>query len=334
MPMSRKRKPASLSDIAAASGYSIATVSRAINHHDSVSAEAQRTIDAVVAKLDYHTTNTLQPPKSTTIAVLIPNLSNPFNSSVLEGIQNAAAAQSLNVALLMVKEADTDIDYYLNMLKDANYCGVIALAALPDNQTAYQLNHEIPVVMCSEYLEDTEMSYVGINDNTAAQKATDYLTKIGRHHIALINATMNHKYAREREAGYKQALQRASLTLDPDVILHINSIRYNLALSKVTDLLRSRTEIDAIFASSDIFAIAALEAARHLGRQVPNDLSVVGFDNTFLATVVSPKLTTIKQPAYEIGHEACEILQEKIARKNAPERHEVLEASLLVREST
>ncbi|GAX02484.1 LacI family transcriptional regulator [Secundilactobacillus pentosiphilus] len=332
--MTRKRKPASLSDIAAASGYSIATVSRAINHHGSVSALAQRTIDALVAELDYHTTNTPQPAKSTTIAVLIPNLSNPFNSSVLEGIQNAATAHGLNVALLMVKETDTDIDYYLNMLKDANYCGVIALGALPDNQTAYQLNHEIPVVMCSEYLEDTDMSYVGIDDNVAAQKATDYLTKIGRRHIALINATTNHKYARERETGYKQALQRALLSLDADLILHINSIRYNLALSKVTDLLRSRSEIDAIFAASDIFAIAALEAARHLGRQVPDELSVVGFDNTFLATVVSPKLTTIKQPAYEIGHEACEILQEKIARKNAPERHEVLKASLLVREST
>lgn len=332
--MSRKRKPASLSDIAQASGYSIATVSRAINHHGNVSAVAQRTIDTLVSKMDYHITTTRQPAKSTTIAVLIPNLSNPFNSSVLEGIQNAANAHDLNVALLMVKETDTDIDYYLTMLKDANYCGVIALAALPDNQTAYQLNHEIPVVMCSEYLEDTEMSYVGINDDIAAQKATDYLTRIGRRHIALINATTNHKYARERESGYKQALRRAQLSLDEDLVLHINSIRYNLALSKVMDLLRTRTEIDAIFATSDIFAIAALEAARHLGRRVPDDLSVVGFDNIFLATVVSPKLTTIKQPAYEIGHEACEILREKIARKNAPERHEVLEASLLVREST
>ncbi len=159
----------------------------------------------------------------------------------------------------MVKETDTDIDYYLNMLKDANYCGVIALAALPDNQTAYQLNHEIPLVMCSEYLEDTEMSYVGIDDNIAAQKATDYLTRIGRRHIALINATTNHKYARQREAGYKQALRRAQLPTDTDLILHINSIRYNLALSKVTDLLRTRTEVDAIFAASDIFAIAALK---------------------------------------------------------------------------
>lgn len=332
--MSRKRKPASLSDIATASGYSIATVSRAINHRGNVSPVAQRTIDALVAELGYHTNNACPPPKSTTIAILIPNLSNPFNSSVLEGIRNAAIAHDLNVALLMVKETDTDIDYYLNMLKDANYCGVIALAALPDNQTAYRLNHEIPLVMCSEYLEGTEMSYVGIDDNIAAQKATDYLTRIGRRHIALINATTNHKYARQREAGYKQALRRAQLPTDTDLILHINSIRYNLALSKVTDLLRTRTEVDAIFAASDIFAIAALEAARHLGRQVPDDLSVMGFDNTFLATVVSPKLTTIKQPAYEIGHEACEILQEKIARKNAPERHEVLEASLLVREST
>lgn len=332
--MPKKKKQVTITDLAARTGYSIATVSRALNHKGSVGKIARERIDQAVHELGYRLNHDTRPSVSTTIGVLIPNLANPFNSTVLDGISKSAEAHKLSVVLIIASENQTSADYYFDLLKDMNLRGLIALSAFPDNITARKVNQELPVVMCSEYLEQTDISYVGIDDRRAAYQATKYLLSIGRTKLAMVNSTPNHKYAREREAGYKQAIRDANLQCDEHSILHVHDINFSLALSKITNLLEVKKDIDGVFNCSDVFAFATLEAAKRVGKKVPKDLSVIGFDNIFLSTVVSPSLTTVKQPSYEIGYEACEILVEKMTRKNAPDRHEVLDTSLLLRDST
>lgn len=329
----RQKKATSLQDIAEKAGVSIATVSRVINKKGNVKPETKSKIENLLATSGYITTQENQEVSSNTIAVLIPNFSNPFNSLVLEGIRRAAKLSNFKVVLLFASERNNEIDYYLDLINDVRVLGIISLSAFPNIEVLRSLNNIVPVVMCAEHLYNSQLSYVSIDDETAAYEATNYLIKSGCSKIAHVNSTLNHKYAKARENGFRRALAENNLEINEKLILHLTEVNYQLALPQITYLLE-HNNIDGIFASADIFAIATISAAKKLNRRIPEELSIIGFDNIDLSVMTTPKLTTMAQPAYELGFQSCEILKGKILNNNLEEKQLNLPTNLVIRETT
>ena len=191
-----------------------------------------------------------------------------------------------------------------------------------------------PIVMCSEYLDEPNVSYVTIDNTESAKKAVEYLISTGCRKLGLLNSFSRNAYAREREKGFKEALQEAGLEINEERITHISSINYQSAFLKASYMLSSENRPDAIFATADVFAVAAINAAKKLGFRVPEDISVIGFDNVEAALMCDPQLTTVEQPAEEIGYQSCEILIENLQGSDTQPKHIKLETELIVRQST
>lgn len=332
----RAKKKVSLQDIAKEAEVSIATVSRVINQKSSVKAETRERVLKILIENAYPMpTVTAAPDDSSTIVVFVPDFANPFTSVVLDGIRKSAKLNRYNTVMIVAKEADHDsLEDYLDLIRDVNAKGIISVAALPNETVACSLNQHIPTVMCSEYIASKNVTYVSVDNYKAAFDATDYLIQSGRQRIVHFNSTLNHQYAREREAGFRDALEQRQLAVDESLLLHLPRIHYQLALSQIEFLLESHPDIDGVFASSDIFAAATVEAALKLGRKVPDDLSIIGFDDIEIATIITPKLTTVHQPSFELGFQACELLKEKIASPQIDAKQIMLYTNLVIRETT
>lgn len=325
-----------IEEIAKRADVSIATVSRILNHKDNVTAKTRDRVISAMEELKFQpkTPASITNAKSRLILMCVPDFNNPFNSPVIDGVQKAARIHGYDVLLLQSKDYYTDSNDYINILKNNSLSGILILSSAPTNTLLDELCFRCPVVMCSEYAENYGVSYVSIDDVAAAKKAVNYLISTGCKKIGMINCNMKFKYSRHRERGYLQALEEAGLTPNPDWVCHVSSINYNLALSNVKQILSLKDRPDALFCISDYFAASTIRAACELDIKVPDELSVIGFDNIELSLMCNPPLTTIEQPCYDIGFQACELLIEKIAHPNAPDKQIILNTELIVRSST
>jgi len=335
----RKTKDISIEEIAKIANVSTATVSRVINNKNNVSPKTREKVMQIIIDENYELNDrqkkiSMDPEDSKTIVILVPDFSNPFNSTVIDGVKKAAKNGDYLITVVLAKEENVDLDYYEHILRDINVAGIIALSAFPSLEVALQVNDSWPLVMCSEHWGSPKISHVGIDDVKAAHQATNFLITAGRKNIALINGTLNRKYAREREIGYRLAHQDAGFDISDDIVVHLSSISYSMALSHLIFLFDNKPEIDAVFASSDIFAAAAIEAAKRIGKRIPEDIAVIGFDNIDLALMISPTITTIAQPSFEIGYHSCDILIESIGKPYLEPKNVTLFTDFIIREST
>ncbi len=325
-----------IEEIAQKANVSIATVSRILNNKDTVKPATREKVISIMEELHFKpkAPSSLNNSKSRVILMCVPDFNNPFNSLVIDGVQKAAHDNGYDVLLLQSKDYYTESDDYLNILKNNSLAGMLILSSAPTNKLLEELSFRCPVVMCSEYSETYGVSYVSIDDVAAAQKAVNYLISIGCRKIGFLNCNMKFKYARHREKGYRLALENAGLEMNPEWTAHISSINFNSALSHARHILSLQNRPDALFCTSDYFAVSAIRAANELGIKVPEELSIIGFDNIDLSLMCNPPLTTIEQPCFDIGFQACELLIEKILNPNAPDKQVILHTELVVRSST
>ena len=169
---------------------------------------------------------------------------------------------------------------------------------------------------------------MSINDVAAAKAATNYLISTGHTKMSLVNCNPAFRYSKHREKGYVQALVDAGLNINENWMIRLSSINYFLALSYIRQMLERKNRPDAIFACCDIFGMAAINAANQLGIEVPEELSIIGFDNTNTSSMTNPSLTTVAQPTAQIGSQACELLIEKIRSKSFVNQQIVLDTEL------
>lgn len=331
-----KRSTITIEEIAAKANVSIATVSRIINHKDSVKPETRQRVLAVMEELNFlpKSASPLCDANSNVILMCVPEFDNPFNSLVINGVQKSAHDHGYDVLLLQAKAFYTDSSDYMNILKNNSIAGIIILSSVPHPTLIEELSFRCPVVMCSEYCEEYNVPFVSIDDVAAAKTAVNYLISSGCKKIGMINCSPKHKYARHREQGYREALEEAGITVNESWIAHISSINYSLALSNAMHILSLPDHPDAFFTASDVFAVSVMNGARKLGLSVPEDVSVVGFDNIELSTMTEPQITTIEQPSYQLGFQACELLVEKIDKPFLEDKQIILGTELIVRGST
>ena len=321
--------------IADMAGVSIATVSRVMNHQGKVKEDTRQKILTLLEENNLNPSSVLQTDKSSrTILICVAEISNPSTPRIISGIQNAAYRNNYRVFILQAKETYLTFEDYRDVLQNHSFAGIILIATISEPEMLETLTRSCPVVMCTEYCDINGISFVSIDDISAARKAVEHLVSCGRKKIALMNSVLRHQYSRHREQGYIETLEKFGLERNDDWITHISEINYNLAFSYATNLLSLPNRPDSIFAVSDVYAIGALSAAKRLKLKVPEDVSIIGFDNIPVSSVLDPSLTTIDQPVGQIGYQSFELLIERINNHLMPSKKIFLDTQLIIREST
>lgn len=323
-----------LVQIAQKAGVSIATVSRFLNDTGRVSPATRQKVLQAMRELEYDAELSKPDALFQTLLVLVPDFVNPFYASIIDGIQQTARENRFGVFLVQTKDVYPNPRYYLELVKQGNFSGVIWLCATPPTALLAMMEQECPVVMCCEYPEDFECSYVSVDDGTAAYRAVNYLISTGCRKIGFVNCSLKYKYARHRRDGYLRALEDAGIPFDPHWYITVPSIDYTLAYSSVLQALSGGAVPDAFFTCSDVYAAAVVNAAQKLGIRVPEELSVIGVDNVEASRMTHPTISTISQPGFQMGQQACSILVERIGSPGMPHRQILLNTELIIRESS
>ncbi|MDD4796400.1 MAG: LacI family DNA-binding transcriptional regulator [Eubacteriales bacterium] len=324
-----------IDEIAREAGVSIATVSRIINRKGNTREETRQKVLAAMERLGYSFSpqNLLCDAQSNTILVCVPDFRNPFNGVIIDGIQSAAVRRGYHVLVMQAGDVYTTFDDYQMLLKNNAIAGLLLM-----HQTSPQIVEELslrcPVVMCSEICDGSAVSYVSIDNYASARTATNYLLSINRRRMAMINSSLTYHYARQREQGFLDTLAQAGLRCPREFLVHLSDISFEQALASATHMLSGKERPDAFFAVSDVFAAAAVKAAKRHNLQVPQDVAVIGFDNIDISLMTDPAITTIQQPTYQMGSQACSLLLDKIGNPALPAQQILLETELIVRAST
>ncbi|URX64716.1 LacI family transcriptional regulator [Luteibacter anthropi] len=320
-------------EIAAAAGVSVATVSRALQRPEVVSESTRQRIHEVVKRLGY-TPNALarnlRTSRTRLIVALVPDIANPFFSEVIRGIEQVAHENGYSVLLGETQGSLVREQAYADMVAARQADGIITMSP---RVPAIPIDGRLPVVNACEYVKDKDISSVYIDNVAAAVAAMDYLVALGHREIAFFAGPASSPICVDREQGYRLALQKAGIEPDPSLtVVGDFSIE---AGERAVDLLLSQSRpFSAVFCSNDEMAIGALRALSAKGVRVPEDVSVVGFDDIRFARYTSPSLTTIAQPKNALGREAMSMMIELLNDPSVPSRKRVLSADLVVRGST
>lgn len=326
-----------IKEVAKKAGVSASTVSRVLTGHIPVSADArQKVLDAVKA-LDYQPNPLAQGLKGgriKTIGLFIPNVRDLVFPAAIRGIEDTAKQHGYTVILCNTDDSEEKELSYIQSLQRRFINGFILSTARMDSHHLRKLQEEqFPVVCLIRHLGDETMDAVVLDNLDGAYQATAYLLRQGKRDIAIINGDTRVLLYQQRFAGYKKAHEEIGATPDSRLIFH-NVKGWDDSGRVVTDLLASGLRPDAIFAASDPKAIGVLRAIKDFGLKVPEDISVIGFDNSDIAAFLDPPLTTVAQPFYEMGVRACEKLIKLIeGKRRSRARVEIFPARLVIRGS-
>lgn len=334
--MSKERKKkVTVASIAAEANVSPATVSRVINQrHDLVTESTISQVHEAMARLGYELSIPETPVlrKRPLILLNIPD-GNIFYTEVIRGALSSANSHGCH---LLVNQAPLDhgsIRDFLELLRRVDASGVITLNHVHAD-VLESIRNVVPVIQCSEYNTDIDLPFVSIQNAKAAKDATEYLIARGRNKIAFINGPTFYMYAKERRKGFLDAINNAHLTIPRNWIVDLPEINYDMAYSAACQLLNSDPIPNAFFAVSDTLAAAVLKAAIKYHYRVPQDIMVIGFDNTDYSVICTPSITTVSQPKFQEGFTACEMLLTLMNNPLAEVNSIYLETEFIVRETT
>lgn len=330
------KKKITVADIAKKAGVSPATVSRVLNQRtDLVTEKTIRLVEDTLLACNYKLPEKKEdkPQERPVILCNMPSLQNIFYTEVIQGMVSSAGAHGCHLIFNQMPLDYGSLQDFISLIKRVNAVGLIILNKI-STEILQKINEIIPIIQCSEYNPDSHIPYVSVLNNKATQEAIRYLISIGRNKIAFINGPISFTYAKEREKGFLTAMENAHLHVPRNWIVHLPDINHEMAYAAACQILNSDVIPNAFFTASDTLAAATLRACRRYHYNVPRDIAVVGFDNTELATLCTPSITSVSQPAFQIGFSACEMLLERIASPSDEPRSLLLETELIIRESS
>ncbi|AZV59263.1 LacI family DNA-binding transcriptional regulator [Peribacillus frigoritolerans] len=322
-------------DVANEAGVSISTVSKVLNNTGSIAEKTRKRVRETMRELNYQPSVVASVKKRIqTIGLLIPNIANPFMAEIARGIENHLKKFGFS---LMICSTDNDLKTeieYISILKQKYIDGIIIATGLKEDKAIKELlNAEIPVALLSRDVSSLAVDSVLVDDFLGGFEATEHLINLGHQKIAMITEDINFPTIKTRVEGYKQALEKAGLEYDESLVL-LNNTSLEEGKQSTRKLLNLSVPPTAIFASTEFLAIGAIQAARELKVKVPQKLSIIGFDDTVLATICDPPLTTIAQPIHEMSEKVVELLIAEIENPKETKQRVVLSPKLVVREST
>lgn len=335
----QKRALPTIYDVARLAGVSTATVSRMLNGKGQFAPSTRAAVDDAVKQLRYRPNTiarSLRTKSTQTIAFLLPDIPDPFFVSLISGIHQHAVKRAYAI-LLCVTDGDPDREeQYLNLLHAKQVDGALVDGlVLPQARIARFLEDGFPIVCVDRDVDSPSLPVVQVDNRLGGRLATEHLLSLGHTRIAHVSGAELHRlrHSQERLAGYHEAMASARVPVDPRLIAAGDYVEEG-GYEATRTMLELGVSFSAVFAANDLSAIGAIRAIIESGRRVPEDISVVGFDDIHIAAFVRPPLTTIHQPAAEIAQRATEILVALIQGRRARGRRYLLEPKLVVRGST
>jgi LacI family transcriptional regulator, repressor for deo operon, udp, cdd, tsx, nupC, and nupG len=326
---------ASIKDVAKLANVSTATVSRVLRNAGNVTEETKRRVLEAIEALNYQPNvlgRYLRRMETETVLVIVPDITNPFFSKVLRGIEAVALERGYQV-LLGDTQNDVQLEeQYLNVLPQKQVDGMIFLTARTRKELMEEMSRQFPIVLACEYLEGTDIPTVSIDNISSARKATEHLIGLGHRRIAHLTGPMDVILSRDRLRGYYQALAQHDIDVDAALVQE-GDFSFESGYNVTLKLLALEKPPTAIFAANDAMAIGAIKAVRHRGGRVPDDVAIVGFDDIQMASIFEPGVTTIAQPMFDIGKQAMKLLLQLIDGEEVERRQFVLPDRLVIRES-
>jgi DNA-binding LacI/PurR family transcriptional regulator len=329
-------KRASIKDVARLARVSHSTVSRALSGSPLVNRQTAARIRRLAEEAGYRPSaaaRTLVTSRSSTIGVVVTSIADPFAAEVVLGIEEAANDNNYSV-LLANSHAHPDREMkVVRSFEERRVDGIIVTSSRVGAAYAELLSRmRVPIVLLNNQHPSEFMHAVMIDNPAASLQATRHLIELGHRRIAYIGDRFGCQSDTERFGGYRTALDLACLAFHPEYVVHGDG-RPEGGVAALETLLRLPSPPTAVFCYNDMTALGAMRAAASAGRRVPGDISVVGFDDLFMAEYSTPRLTTVRQPMRQMGRIALEKLMRLLGGAESPPTTKV-PGELVVREST
>jgi len=329
-------KRITMHDVAKEAGVSLMTVSRVVNHKDDVSPATRQKVMGVIDRLNYRPSSLargLATQHTGTLGVVVPDISNPFFSSIVRIAEEEAYAQDYSVFLGNTNEDPQREMAVLQSLEDNQVDGLILCSSRLEDAVLLNILSRFPSsVLIFRKRKRPDVGAITLNDIYGGEIAIHHLLKSGHEKIGLVSGPSISLSAYGRQKGYEKALNEAGIPIRVEWIRNCAPV-VESGYETVRDLLKEYPEITALFCHNDLIAVGALQACAELGRRVPDDLAIIGFDDIRLAELVTPSLTTLNVPRTMIGTQAMRLLLAQI-KSNTDETKEIhLNPELILRES-
>lgn len=336
-----RNRPPTMADIARKADVSVSTVSRVINQNVTVDPATEKRVRDAIQELGYRPNllaRSFRRRVTHTIGLLVPDNSNPFFAEVARMIEDAGFKEGYNVFLCNSDLSQEKQAAYLDVLLAKQVDGLIlvstGLISLTDEQDPIQrvLESGVPCVAVDRDLGDLPVDQVLVDHEQGGYLAGRYLAELGHREIACILGPSDITPSAGRFAGFEKALAEVDENLEPVAYVASNG-RFDGGVSAIEELLERGVSFSALFVFNDLVALGAHSALRRAGYEVPEDVSIVGFDNVRLSYAVYPPLTTIAQPIAEMANLSVRLLIERMADGTAPTERIMLSTELIERES-
>ncbi|EPM0026121.1 DNA-binding transcriptional regulator CytR [Citrobacter farmeri] len=337
MKSNKQAAAATMKDVAMKAKVSTATVSRALMNPDKVSQSTRNRVEQAAVEVGYlpqATGRNVKRNESRTILVIVPDICDPFFSELIRGIEVTAASHGYLVLIGDCAHQNQQEKTFVNLIITKQIDGMLLLGSrLPFDASIEEQRNLPPMVMANEFAPELELPTVHIDNLTAAFNAVNYLHELGHQRIGCIAGPEEMPLCHYRLQGYVQALRRCGVTVDPHYIAR-GDFTFEAGGNALRQLFELPQPPTAVFCHSDVMALGALSWAKRQGIKVPDDLSIIGFDNIALAEFCDPPLTTVAQPRFEIGREAMLLLLDQIHGQNVNSGSRLMDCELILRGTT
>lgn len=324
-------------DVARHAGVSAATVSRVLNGHAKVDPVLAERVTTSVSELGYRrnaVARNLRKSRTSLWAVIISDVENPFFTSMVRGVEDIALAAGYSVVLCNSDEnPEKESNYILAALSEQMAGVIISPSSNRVDDVKLLLDSGCPVVVIDRELHGLRTDTVLVDNEHGAEQATAHLIDQGYRRIACIGGPRWLSTATHRYDGYRRALGAAGLPLDESLV-RFADFRERGGYDAMASLLDDGAAPDALFAANNLMTVGAMECLVQRELTVPSDIAVVGFDTIPWADLIRPTLTTVSQPAYDVGRQAAQLLSRRLSKPDADTTHVVLPTELQVRASS
>jgi len=332
-------KRVNIKDIAKVAGVGVATVSRVLNNHPDVKSETREHILKIIEDYHYIPNNSarnLKRSNSNDIGMMIKGVYNPFFTVIVQIVEQILSQAGYSVIIHHQMDMhQRDIDVAHEFVQEKKLKGLICLGGdFEDVETKEMSRLSIPVILASssrhETLDKTCYSSIGIDNVKASFDAVSYLCDVGHRHIGIITSGEGDRsIGGKRTQGYMEALKHYGIA-KVDERFEVGGYTFDSAYKAMLRLYEKAPEITAIFAISDVMAIGAAKAIRDIGKQIPEEIAIMGFDDIDYAKYFYPPLTTMRQPIEDIAEKAADLMLELI-ESESEHQHFTFETVLMVR---
>lgn len=329
---------ATMKEVADEAQVSIATVSRVLNNTGYVSPDLELRVRQAMEKLQYHPSQlarSLRRQETRTVGVLIPQLNQPFFSTLAYAVEKSLFAQDYRTLICSAEEDGDKEKEYIEMLLRQRVEGVVVV---PTGHSAENLKpliqRDIAIVLVDRDLAGLQVSRVLSDNFTGGYTGMKHLLELGHRDIGVIGAPAYSEAMVQRLAGVRKALDEYGANRRPELLITGSMHQFEMGHTATRQLLQQTPHPTAIFALTDVMAVGVMHAAAEADLNLPDDLSIMGYDNIPMSSFSIPALTTISQPIYEMGEMAAERLLAHIHDPSLPDETITLQTDLIVRQST